>query len=335
MVLLALALGGAARAGTPLPIHPPDILAAASTPADTIRHLTWLLLAITGAIFVVVEGTLLWAVLRYRRRGARPEDDPDPPQVYGSNPIELAWTVAPLIVVFVLFLVTSRVVFSLERDTVTPDALVVDVIGHQWWWELRYPGLGVVTANELHLPLEDPPRPVYLRLASADVIHSFWVPALAGKLDLIPNHENLLWIEPHEAGVYLGQCAEYCGTQHAHMRVRVVVEPEADFRRWIEAQRSPAEAEPAVAAGRRVFDSYACTNCHRVRGTAAAGAVGPDLTHLMSRATLGAGVAPNDADHLRAWVENPDDLKPGVQMPALGLDDLQITALVSYLRTLR
>jgi cytochrome c oxidase subunit II len=332
LLLAAVALAaGAARAAETLPLHLPDVLAPASTPAAEIRDLTRLLFLITGAIFAAVEGALAWALLRRRRGG---DAGREPPQVYGSGPIELAWTVGPLLVVAILFLVTARVVFSLERSAPPRGALRVEVVGHQWWWEFRYPDLGVVTANELHVPIGAEPRPVFLSLETADVIHSFWVPSLAGKADLIPNRVNHLWIEPLARGIYLGQCAEYCGIQHAHMRLRVVVEPEAAFQRWVDAQRRPAAEAPGVGAGRAVFTRMACASCHSVRGTDAVGSVGPDLTHLMSRATLGAGAVPNDAAHLKAWIRDPARFKPGVGMPALRLDETQLDALVAYLRTL-
>jgi len=198
----------------------------------------------------------------------------------------------------------------------------------------------VVTANELHIPVSDSAarRPTFLTLESADVAHSFWVPRLAGKTDLIPNKTNRMWVEPHEAGTFLGQCAEYCGTQHAHMLLRVVAEPPEQFARWVEQQRQKADTAPAdstAAAGRRTFLRTACISCHTVAGTVATGRYGPDLTHLMSRATIGAGVAPNTRDRLRAWVRNPDDLKHGVLMPAMQLDDEQLDQLVDYLLTLR
>jgi cytochrome c oxidase subunit 2 len=305
-----------------------------STPALEIRELTWLLLGITGAIFVVVEGVLVYAVVRFRHR--RGGEGREPPQVYGSNPIELAWTVAPLLIVLLLFLVTARTVFTLERGSAPADALRVDVIGHQWWWEFRYPDHGVVTANELHVPVSDParPRPTFLSLDSEDVIHSFWVPRLAGKTDVIPNRTNTMWIEPRETGIFLGQCAEFCGVQHANMLLRVVVETEPDFEAWIAAQRRGAADVPAARAGRAIFESNACASCHTVQGTSARGAVGPDLTHLMSRETLGAGVVPNDAEHLLAWVRDPDALKPGVRMPPMRLDRASLASLVAWLETL-
>lgn len=311
----------------------PNIFAPASTPAHLILELAWLLLAITGFIFVAVEGFLAWAVIRYRRR--ENDDGSEPAQLYGSGPVEVAWTVVPLLIVIVLFLVTARTVFRLERAA-PAAALRVAVTGHQWWWEFRYPDEGVVTANELHVPVSRPddPRAVSLTLESDDVVHSFWVPQLAGKTDVIPGRTNRMWIQPLETGTFLGQCAEFCGAQHANMALRVVVEPEPEFRAWLADQREPAVQADGVDAGRRIFASHACVSCHTVRGTGARGTVGPDLTHLMSRRTLAAGAALNDPEHLRAWVRDPSSLKPGARMPAMQLGDEDLVALVTYLETL-
>jgi cytochrome c oxidase subunit 2 len=215
------------------------------------------------------------------------------------------------------------------------------VIGHQWWWEYiyeKYDGqdLGFVTANELHIPAGEGgvPRPVYLTLKSADVCHSFWVPRLAGKTDLIPGRTNSLWFQTSQQGLFLGQCAEYCGTQHAHMLLRVNVDSPADFRRWLDNQQKPAVDEATARAGRDVFLAQSCVNCHRVRGTSARGTYAPDLTHLMSRQTLAAGMVPNTRDQLRSWVTDPQQTKSGCLMPAFGLGGSQVDLLVSYLMTL-
>ena len=203
-----------------------------------------LVLAITGVIFVVVFGLILYAIVRYRRR---PDDDGrEPAQVYGSTQVEVAWTVVPVLIVVVLSLTGARAIDEIQNAPKPPGALDVTAIGHQWWWEFRYPALGIVTANELHVPVSDPasPTPTFLKLLSADVAHSFWVPRLAGKTDLIPNRVNQMWIEPDKPGLYLGQCAEYCGTQHAKMLLRVYVHTREDFDRWVE------RAAPAVGAGR-------------------------------------------------------------------------------------
>src|SRR6266849_6675691 len=246
---------------------PTNIFAPASTPADSIFELSLFVLAVTSGIFATVVGLLVYAVVGFRKR---PDDDgSEPAQVYGSNEVELAWTVIPVLIVVALFLATARVIASVQQPAKPRDAIEVTVIGHQYWWEYRYPQWNVVTANELHVPVSDPahPTPTFMTLLSADTDHSFWVPRLAGKTDLIPNHPNSMWIDPHEPGLFLGQCAQYCGTQHAKMLLRVYVDSREDFDRWIEAQRRPARADAAVARGQQVFETTACVNCHAVGGT--------------------------------------------------------------------
>jgi cytochrome c oxidase subunit 2 len=316
-------------------MSPTSIFAPASTSADAIFGLSLFVLAITGAVFTLVSSLLVYAVVTFRKR---PDDDGrEPAQVYGSHQVELAWTIIPILIVVVLFLATARMIATLQDAQAPPGAIQVVVTAHQFWWEYRYPELGVVTANELHLPVSDPahPTPTFLTLLSADTDHSFWVPRLAGKTDLIPNQINRMWIEPKQVGVYLGQCAQYCGTQHAKMLLRVYVEERQDFNRWIEAQRQPARSSEAVSEGQRVFETTACTNCHTVTGTPAGGRFGPDLTHLMSRDTIGSGVTPNTAETLRLWIQNPDIVKPGSRMPAMHLSDRDLNAVTAYLATLR
>ena len=328
-----LALASTAAADEPTQIS--SIFDPVSMPANAIRDLSWLVLAITAAIFVVVTGLLIFSIVRFRRRPG--DASREPPQVYGSNQVELAWTVVPLLIVFVLFLVTTRTIVAVQNAEPPSDALQVTVIGHQWWWEFRYPELGIITANELHVPVSDPMdrTPTFLTLMSDDVIHSFWVPRLAGKTDVIPNRINQMWIEPLKPGTYLGQCAEFCGTQHAYMLLRVVVHPKGEFDRWVAEQRKPPVVDPRVQAGRNLFYSTACINCHRIGGTVATGTFGPDLTHLMSRDTIGAGVATNTQESLRAWIKDPDHLKPGVWMPAMKLTDEELDKVVAYLLTLK
>jgi cytochrome c oxidase subunit 2 len=313
----------------------PSIFAPVSTPAFAIRELAFFVLGITGVIFVLVAGLTAYTLVRFRRR--RGDDGREPPQVYGSTQIELAWTVVPLLIVIVLFLITTRYIFAIERHAAPADAIEVTVVGNQWWWEIRYPRLGIVTANELHVPVSDAerPTPTLITLESADVIHSFWIPQVAGKTDVIPGKTNKTWIEPRTPGTYVGQCAEFCGLQHAGMLLTVTVHPKDEFDRWVAAQQAAAAVAPEALAGREVFTSVACISCHTVRGTPANGVFGPDLTHLMSRATLGAGVAPNTPDNLRAWVNDPATLKPGSRMPAMKLSHEQLDQLVAYLVTLR
>jgi cytochrome c oxidase subunit 2 len=331
----AVLMAASAASAVDAPVQISSIFDPVSPPAAEIYTLSLLVLGICAAIFIIVGALLVYSIIRFRHR---PEDDDrEPPQVYGSNPIEMAWTVVPLLIVFVLFLVTTRTLLAVQKAPPPPDALRVTVIGHQWWWEFRYPDLGVVTANELHVPVSraGERRPTYLRLESVDVVHSFWIPQLNGKTDVIPNRANTMWIEPTRPGVYLGQCAEYCGTQHARMLLRVVAHPADEFDAWIASQRAPAVQDPAVAAGRAVFESVACISCHRVGGSDAAGSFGPDLTHLMSRATIGAGAAPNTLANLRAWVNDPDTLKPGSLMPAMKLSDPQVDQVAAYLASLK
>jgi cytochrome c oxidase subunit 2 len=314
-------------------MSPTSIFAPASTPAESIFGLSIFVLVTMAAIFVVVFALLAYAAVRFRSRLR--DDRSEPAQIYGSTQVELAWTVIPVLIVIALFLASARVIASVQNAPRPPGAIEVIVTGHQYWWEYRYPDLNVVTANELHVPVSDPahPAPTFLTLLSADTDHSFWVPRLGGKTDLIPNHPNRMWIDPHETGVFLGQCAQYCGTQHAKMLLRVYVESREDFDRWIREQQQSA-ASGAAPAGEHVFESTACVNCHTISGTAANGRFGPDLTHIMSRETIAAGVAPNTHKMLRLWIKNPDAIKPGSKMPAMGLSDRDLDALTAYLETL-
>jgi cytochrome c oxidase subunit II len=316
----------------------------ASPQASAIRNLSFLVLAITGFIFVVVEGVLIYVIVRFRHRAGGATSEP--PQFYGSKPIEIAWTAAPAIIVFILALVTIRTLWEVNAPPPTSrpgdGTLFVTVIGRQWWWEYRYETyngrkLGFTTANELHIPVseEGQSRPVSLTLESADVCHSFWVPRLAGKTDLIPGRTNYMGFQTNKLGPFVGQCAEYCGTQHANMLLRVVVDSPEAFERWLANETGPAVDNAANRGGRAAFLAQSCVNCHRVRGTLAQGGYAPDLTHLMARQTLAAGVVPNTLENLRRWVDNPASIKPGCLMPAFGLSERDQGLIVDYLATLR
>ena len=312
-----------------------SIFAPASTPAKSIVDLSFFVLTITGIIFVVVAALLVYAVVKFRGRAA--DAGKEPPQVYGSTQIEVAWTVVPILVVVILVAATARVIHAIQDAPQPPSALEVTVIGHQFWWEYHYPQLGIVTANELHIPVSDPtrPRPTFLTLLSADTDHSFWIPQLSGKTDLIPNRINRMWIDPQRTGLFLGQCAQYCGTQHAKMLLRVSVDSAEDFDAWSTSQQLAAADSSTVVDGRRAFETAACINCHTIRGTVANGRFGPDLTHLMSRATIASGAAENTAENLRSWLQDPDAIKPGSLMPAMKLSDAELDALVRYMQSLR
>jgi cytochrome c oxidase subunit 2 len=315
-------------------MSPTSIFAPASTPAAAIFGLSTLVIGVTAAIFVCVCALLLYAVVTFKKR---PDDDgSEPAQVYGSNQVEIAWTVIPILIVVVLFLASARVITSVQNADWPASSIQVVAVGHQFWWEYRYPALGIVTANELHVPVSDParPTPTFIRLLSADTDHSFWIPRLGGKTDLIPNRVNSTWIDPYETGLFLGQCAQYCGTQHAKMLLRVYVDSRDAFDSWVRQQREPAR-QPADVEGQRVFLRTACINCHAVSGTVATGQFGPDLTHLMSRDTIASGIAPNTVENLRAWIRDPESLKPGSRMPAMKLTDRELDSVTAYLTTLR
>ncbi len=305
-----------------------------ATPGSAEENIAILTLAITGAIFLVVGGLIAYTMWRFRRK---PDDESrqEPPQVYGSNQIEVAWTVIPILVVFVLIGVSARVIAAVENASPPKSMLKVRLIGHQWWWQVEYPDYGFVTANEIHVPVAlDNNTATYLQLESLDVIHSFWVPQLAGKTDLIPNRINYMWIDPQQPGIYFGNCAEYCGTQHANMLLRVIAEPKTDFDRWAAGQQKAVASVPQAAAGRAVFESLSCVNCHVIKGTPSIGKFGPDLTHLMTRQTLGSGVVTNTPANLRAWVNDPQEIKPGCLMPSMKLTDTELNQVVSYLESL-
>ena len=297
-----------------------------------------LVLSVTLAIFLIVGGMMLYAVIRFRQRPT--DSGREPAQIYGSNQIELSWTVIPILIVVMLFLATTRVIWDTQAAPKPASAVDVTVIGHQFWWEYRYPKLGVVTANELHIPVSDPakPTPTYLEMSSADTDHSFWVPRLAGKTDLIPNRLNVMWVDPATPGLYLGQCAQYCGTQHAKMLLRVYAQSPEDFAAWIKQQQAAASPDlsgnAAATEGQTVFMRSACINCHTISGTVATGRFGPDLTHLASRDTIASGPVKNTPENIRQWIADPNSMKPGVLMPSMHLNDHDLDVITAYLTTL-
>jgi cytochrome c oxidase subunit 2 len=306
-----------------------------ASPGEAEKNIALFSFAITGGIFVVVASLIVFTVWKFRRKHGEDEFQ-EPAQVYGSNQIEVAWTIIPILIVFILIGVTARVIASVQNASPPKDVTKITIIGHQWWWEVKYPDYDIVTANEIHVPtLPDGRAWSYLDLQSMDVIHSFWVPQLSGKTDLIPNRTNYMWLNPKEAGVYFGNCAEYCGTQHANMLLRVIAQTPADFKKWASEQQQNAASAAGMTPDRAEFESLSCINCHAVKGTVAIGKFGPDLTHLMSRQTIGAGVIENRPDTLKIWVNNPQDPKPGCLMPSLKLTDTELNQVVNYLETLR
>lgn len=282
-------------------------------------------------------GILVFAVLAYILiRFRRVPDAPAPKQVHGNTTLELAWTLIPAILIAVIAVPTVQTIFETQAEA-PDDALTVDVIGYQWWWEFRYPmpnGDTVVTANEIHVPVG---RPIELRITSRDVLHSFWVPQMGGKRDLIPGRINRIVFTPLEAGVYLGQCAEFCGDSHALMKMRLVAHEPEEFAAWLENEARPAvePTDSAVMMGQQLVTSGTCAGCHIIQGTSAQfSRIGPDLTHFARRSTLAGGILENNAENLAAWIDNPPAIKPGSRMPDLGLSEQEIAYIVAYLQTL-
>lgn len=301
----------------------------ASPSGDEVADLWWLMFFMGLVVYVAVMGVLLIPIFQqWRRTDDEVPTDAEPP--LGHTPfILLGGAVIPALIL------TSLLFFALETQVemngTEPD-LTVRVTGYQWWWEVEYPEYDVVTANEIYIPAGEPVR---LELISADVIHSFWAPRLGGKRDLLPDKEITHRIEADTAGIYRGQCAEYCGLQHANMAFRVVALPPDEFSDWVEDMQSPPDPSgELVDRGREVFMENACIDCHRIEGTEADGDLGPDLTHIGSRETLGAGIIENNRGNLYGWIVDPQDIKPGNQMPPTYLDPDDLHALVSYLENL-
>jgi cytochrome c oxidase subunit II len=308
---------------------PQNTLEPAGPTARTIDRLFQPVFWIAVAVFVLVEGLLVIAVFRFRhRQGAAV-----PVQIHGNRRMEIGWTIAPAVLLAVIAVPTLLTIFSLYR---TPaNALTLEVTGHQWWWDVKYPSLHVETANELHIPVG---QKILVKVTSYDVIHSFWVPRLAGKQDLEPGKINHLTIAADSPGTYLGQCAEYCGTSHANMRLRVIAQSSSDFDRWVSQQQQPAAQPPADIA--TILGNRGCGGCHTIDGVAVNGAplggiIGPNLTHFGSRTTFAGSIFPNTPEELAAWLLDPPARKPGADMPNLGLSDQEVQALVTYLEGLK
>ena len=309
---------------TPVMLHP------AGPAASPLASLGWVLLGISVVVVLVVSVLVLVAALRARQEGAAVSRSGQ-----GLTWIVVGGLAVPAVILTFVFVLTVRTLGAAAVPS--HSAATIEVVGHRWWWEVRYRdslSTGITTtANELHVPTG---QPVRLELSTADVIHSFWVPELAGKTDLIPGQHNVAWVQADHPGVYWGACGEYCGLEHARMQLTVVAEPPAVFRRWLDQQRQPAGLASASAmAGQALVTDGACALCHTIRGTAAGGVLGPDLTHVASRRMLAAGTVANTRGGLAAWIANPHALKPGTAMPAVGLSGPELQAVVAYLETLR
>lgn len=314
----------------------------AGTQADKIATLWWFFLWLLGAIFVSVVAVMLWALTR-RHRGIAQEPLeqthlPSPQSEQKLTRAVSAATAATTIILLGLIVISIATGKSISHLADPRQGMVIEVTGNQWWWSMRYmnddPSLIAVTANEMHIPVG---RPVMIRGTSHDVIHSFWVPNLHGKRDLIPSRITTEWLQADRPGRYRGQCAEFCGIQHAHMAFWVVAEPPEQFEAWLRHQREPAVAptDPVKQQGQQIFLNNACVYCHAISGTTAAGQVGPDLTHLASRLTLAAGTLPNTKGHLAGWILDPQNVKPGNHMATVPLKSEEIEPLLEYLGSLQ
>lgn len=302
-----------------------------SPQSAAIDHLFLVVGVVMVAILGLVTGLVLYAVYRFHHR----PDDGEPPQIFGRPKVEIGWTAGSLLVVIFIFVISLRTMHQADPPATPNDSPSLVITAHQWWWQVDYPKRNVVTANEVHIPTG---RRLLVELKSADVVHDWWVPQLGRKMDAIPGHPNYFWIEADKAGTYLGRCAEFCGAEHAWMRIRVIATPPAEFQQW-ERQQLVTPAKPTAgeaAEGERLFQNLlTCSDCHRIAGTSANSSVGPDLTHIANRETLATGRLKNTPSNLRQWLKNPQAIKPGVHMPDFQLTDKQVDELSAYLESLK
>lgn len=323
IVVFSVILAGCT--GTPAIFNPAGMIAVKE--ADLFRTILWMSLP----VFLVVDGGILLMIIRDRRRRG---DTTEPAQVFGNRRIEIIWTAIPIGLVIALFVLTVVTMQAVAAPSPSSSDVKVTVVGHRWWWEFDYPDLGIKTANELHIPAG---KAVQISLESVDVIHSFWVPQLAGKTDVVPGITNYMWLTSDKPGVYQGQCSEFCGTEHGDMRLQVFVDTPAAFQAWVTAQQAlPAAPTGALAQqGQKLVTTGVCTGCHTINGTNMKGAVGPNLTHLFSRTTFaGSSYVLND-QNLTAWLTDPNALKPGNLMSVVHINPQDIPAIIAYLHTLK
>lgn len=305
--------------------------------ANDIQDLYKLIFWIATAVFIIVESALLYAVIKFRRR----PNDEMPKQIHGNTAMELTWTIIPALILIAIAIPTWNTIFKIA--VIPDDAYVINIVGHQWWWEATYP-TGEVTANEIHVPSD---RTIGFTLETADVLHAFWIPQLFGKQDLVPGRVNTLWFTPEVEGRFFGQCVEFCGISHANMRLEMIVDSPEDFAAWTKGLDSPPPSAPAgiVSTGFDLFASKGCVACHTISGrNDAVGVIGPNLSLFGSRLTLASATLDNNTENLTAWLKDPEEIKPGNIMsrsapiytnPDLALTNSEIDALVAYLQNLK
>lgn len=309
---------------------PQDTLEPKGPVARQIDNLINPVFIVAGVVFVLVQGLIVVAMIKFRAKA----DSPEPEQIHGNTRLEVGWTLAPALILLAVAFPTIITIFDLAKKPENP--INVTVIGHQFWWEYRYDDLGVVTANELRMPVG---RPVALTLNSDDVIHSYWIAPLAGKTDVVPGRSNRMHMEADAPGEYIGQCTEFCGDSHANMRAKAIAMLPADFDSWVASQRAgsvKAAAGTPAEAGSLVFNQKGCGSCHTVEGVSE-GTIGPNLTHFASRTTFAGSIFDNNDQNLRTWLRDPQAAKPGNKMliPGGPLTPDEVTKLIAYLNTLR
>ncbi len=297
---------------------------------DEIDRLFLEFLILSAVILGIVLFMIIGGIVIYREGKRKGEAR----QTSGLKGLEIAWTLIPLAIVCVLFFLSLNVMEKIDEPIVNGQKPDIVITAHQWWWGMRYPKLNVTTANELHVPVN---KKLLMRIQSADVIHSWWVPALGRKIDAIPGHINYGWIDADKIGEYPGTCSEYCGNEHAWMRIKVISESQADFDKWIQQQQQPAynPSDQLAKQGEILFQQKTCGSCHTISGTPADGKIGPDLSHLASRETLLSGMLTNNKENLKKWLENPQKVKKGSNMPNFLMSANEINALVDYLEQLK
>lgn len=308
--------------------------------AERLGSLWWLFLGITATVYVIVMALLIVAFFRVRRArsGSEPDIKPDQGRDRKAGNIIKGGIGVTALVVFVLMIISFRTGRAIDSLSLAQDPLEIKVTGQQWWWQVEYqdptPSNMVTTANEIHIPVG---RPIKIDLVSHDVIHSFWLPNLHGKKDLVPNYPTTIFLQADEPGVYWGQCAEFCGYEHAKMRFMVIAEPQEDFARWYAAAQQPSQAPSTDSQtfGQQIFLKSVCTQCHTIQGTPANGRVGPDLTHVASKPYIASGVLQNDRENLMNWISDPQAIKPGIRMPMNTYSPEELNALVDYIQSLK
>jgi cytochrome c oxidase subunit 2 len=334
-LVIALALAGCGQTDVNQIQHTPNILDPQGPIAFAESNLFWFILAVSTFVFVAVMSVLLYSIIKFRSR----PDAPEPRQIHGNTQLEIGWTIVPSLFLLGVLIMTITTMFNIQQPA-SANTITVNAIGHQWWWEFQYPNDNVVTADEMWIPTG---TVVHINLISDNVIHSFWVPQLGGKTDVIPGHDNAMWLKADTNGWYRGECAEFCGTQHAHMDFLVHAVSAADYQTWITQQQAPA-AQPTDALaqqGARYFVSSPCIGCHMINGvTNSSGArlIGPNLTHFGGRQWIAGGVVNNTPQNLAAWIRDAQAVKPGVDMPTFSEQSLppaELDALVAYLESLQ